>query len=440
MFIQNEKTMNRMFLRGKIATGIICAAIIFQACSVQKKISRSTTDILTSPALQAAHVGISIFEPATNTYWYDHQGDKFFVPASNTKIPTCYLGMKYLGDSLIGLRYQEVDSTIIIKPAGDPTFLMAEFKNQPTLDLLKKYRSIVFNTNIYTDHLGNGWSWNDYKEGYMAQRSDFPVYGNVARFTLDANGGISVSPSYFKSDLIVAAQVSNGFEIEKSWDRNDFVALPGSNKSATVPFNPNYRIVADILSDTLRIPVVVDNLGQLSNEKIIHSQPTDSMLKLMMHRSDNFYAEQTLLMVSNERLGEMNDYRIIDTTLKTDFADLPQKPRWVDGSGLSRYNLFTPKSMVAILNKMHNEFGMERIKAIFPTGGQGTISSYYKADSGYVYAKTGTLSGVVALSGFLITKKDKLLIFSVLVNNHQSSATDIRRAVEKFLTEIRNAQ
>ena len=49
-----------------------------------------------------------------------------------------------------------------------------------------------------------------------------------------------------------------------------------------------------------------------------------------------------------------------------------------DGSGLSRYNLFTPQDFVTILNKMKNEFGMERIKNIFPTGGAGTISSYYK--------------------------------------------------------------
>ena len=87
---------------------------------------------------------------------------------------------------------------------------------------------------------------------------------------------------------------------------------------------------------------------------------------------------------------------------------------------------------------MKKEFGMNRIKTIFPTGGEGTISTYYKADSGYIYAKTGTLSGVVALSGFMETKKGKLLIFSVLVNNHQASATEIRRAVEKFLQDVRS--
>ena len=90
-----------------------------------------------------------------------------------------------------------------------------------------------------------------------------------------------------------------------------------------------------------------------------------------------------------------------------------------------------------ILNKTKNEFGWDRIKNILPTGGTGTLSSYYKKDSSFIYAKTGTLSNNCALSGYLITKKGKLLIFSVLANNYISGATPVRRAVEKFLLAIR---
>ena len=79
----------------------------------------------------------------------------------------------------------------------------------------------------------------------------------------------------------------------------------------------------------------------------------------------------------------------------------------------------------------------ERIKTILPTGNDGTLEGLYKSEEGYIFAKTGTLSGVVALSGFLYTKKNKMLIFSILVNNHQASATQVRRAMEKFVRGLR---
>src|SRR4051812_30003942 len=76
------------------------------ACSPSKQIKKSAEkNVLKDSALQTAHVGISIFDPSSNKYLYNYQGDKYFVPASNTKLPTCYAAMKYLGDSLPGLRY-----------------------------------------------------------------------------------------------------------------------------------------------------------------------------------------------------------------------------------------------------------------------------------------------------------------------------------------------
>jgi D-alanyl-D-alanine carboxypeptidase/D-alanyl-D-alanine-endopeptidase (penicillin-binding protein 4) len=133
----------------------------------------------------------------------------------------------------------------------------------------------------------------------------------------------------------------------------------------------------------------------------------------------------------------MNIEKIIDTILSTDFKNLPQKPRWVDGSGLSRYNLFTPQDFVYILNKLNDEYGIERMKRIFATGNEGTLKGYYVADSNFIFAKTGTMSGVVALSGYLITKKNKLLCFSILANNHTTSAIALKKAIEQFLLGVR---
>ena len=439
--------------------------LIFTSCSVQQKISKSAKQVINDTSLLTAHVGISIYEPESGKYWYNYQGDKYFVPASNTKIPTCYAAMKYLGDSLIGLRYRIFsDSVVKIQSTGDPTFLHTDFLYQPGYTFLKKYKYIIFSGELFNeDFLGSGWTWNDYKNAYSAQRSDFPIYGNTVKFKWEDKNSISAKPEVFMKSVAIMEDLTTGFDIIKPWEDNKFLFLKGSEKSKEIPFRPDILSINSLLQDTLGSYVTtsfdkpgyaqstevtffaqgktikIPNQPATKNEKLyrLNSQPTDSLLKPLMHRSDNFFAEQSLLMVSNERLGIMSDEKIIDTLLKTDLKDLPQKPRWADGSGLSRYNLFTPQDFVAILNKMKNEFGMERIKVIFPTGGTGTISNYYKADSTFIFAKTGTLSGVVALSGFLYTKKGKLLIFSTLVNNHQASSTAVRRAVEKFIQGIR---
>ena len=170
---------------------------------------------------------------------------------------------------------------------------------------------------------------------------------------------------------------------------------------------------------------------------VMKSQPTDSILKKMMYRSDNFLAEQLLLMASNARLGYMSDEDFIDTILNTDLKDLPQQPQWIDGSGLSRYNLMTPQSLVYMINKMKDEFGLDRLKNIFITGGQGTLKNYFMDDSSFIFAKTGTLSNNCSLSGWIYTKKGNCYIFSVLANHYPGSSSPVRHAVEKFIGYIR---
>lgn len=423
----------------------LAASLFFYSCTVSKHLRVATPEqnLINDSSLLNAHIGIAVYDPATGQYLHNYQGHKYFVPASNTKIPTAYAAMKYLGDSIVGMRYAITDSQVFIKPSGDPTLLHRDYKRQPVVDFLKSTTKPLayVQPGWYTDVYGSGWSWNDFSAAYMAERSEMPVYGNTIVFTMDPKTKTVVGDiPFFRHTL--NEKVDPGttrLRIERRRLDNIFDVLPANSVFTRdeIPFRTidNSRLLEDTLD--IRWLVNVYPPTDLSYNKI-YSQHTDSLLKPLMHRSDNFFAEQALLMAANEFLGRMNESIIIDTLLKTDFKDLPHRPRWVDGSGLSRYNLFTPQDFISILNKMKNEFGMERIKEIFPTGNDGTLRNYYTADSGYIYAKTGTLSGVVALSGFLYTKKDKLLLFSVLVNNHQSSAPLIRRKVEKFLQSVRN--
>jgi D-alanyl-D-alanine carboxypeptidase/D-alanyl-D-alanine-endopeptidase (penicillin-binding protein 4) len=432
---------------------VAVAGFLLASCGIEKQIQRSAKRIvLENKALTTAHVGISIYEPAARRSWFDYQGDHYFVPASNTKIPTCYAAMKYLGDSLLSGFIKDSAGYLYVQPAGDPSFLHPEFAYQPLWSAMQNTSSKVM-LDLFSQHtisaFGSGWSWDDYDADYLAERSAFPIYGNLIRFQkfnnkLVATPSLALRPPYMNEAMMQLLGTEGKFSITRALDENKF-SLQRSNQNFTkvaIPFKTMNGVTAfQFLQDTLQRAgkgAEIRLVSQQNGGQPIYSIPTDSLLRPLMHRSDNFFAEQSLLMVSQQLFGYMNERKAIDSILRTDFADLPQRPRWADGSGLSRYNLFSPRDFVSILDKMQKEFGMERVKVIFPTGGEGTISSYYKQDSGFIYAKTGTLSGVVGFSGFLYTKKGKLLLFSTLINNHQASATEVRKAIEKFLQDVRD--
>ncbi len=435
---------------------VLMIAVLISACSTQKKAAvksawsfenAASSLVINDSNLLTAHIGISIYNPAENKYLYNYQGDKYFVPASNVKLFTCYAAMKNLGDSLVGLRYKNSGGDYLIQATGDPTFLHKDFKNHPVFNFLKSKPTLSLSTNNWHEKpLGFGWAWDDYNSDYMCERSPFPIFGNVVRFLKEAKGNaIKVLPSKFDSLIFNKKlfRINDSVQIQREFAENEFSVSKGASKfkSLEIPFvTHNFNVPLVLLNDTLKLRWPISEVSNWQEfprtSNIVYSQPTDSLLTPMMHRSDNFFAEQTLLMISNEKLGVMNDERIIDTLLKTDFKGLPQKPKWVDGSGLSRYNLITPQDFTWVLTQMKNNFSWKRITTILATGNEGTLTNYYKDLQGKLFAKTGTLSNQVALSGYLITKQNKTLVFSVLVNNHQTSATLVRRAVEKFLMGV----
>ena len=123
--------MHRILIFVSIVAGMI-------SCSPARYFTKSQQTLLGDTALAGAHVGISIYDPAVGKYLYNYQGDKYFVPASNTKLFTCYAAMKYLGDSLVAARYRHSEHSIYLEPSGDPTFLHPDFDHQPLFNLIKE--------------------------------------------------------------------------------------------------------------------------------------------------------------------------------------------------------------------------------------------------------------------------------------------------------------
>ena len=421
---------------------VVASAMILSACSVRQ----AQKTLLSAEGVKGAHIGIAIYNDTKGQWLTKYQSDHYFTPASNTKILATYLGLQFLGDSLPGWKMAENADTLFLMPLGDPSFMHPEFRYQPVVEIIKNTKKqvvIVGNNQDQFEIFGSGWSWADYDQDYQPERSRMPIYGNVVHFYQSNKKLDAIKPFYFFKDFDDLDKVG-----EKNWSRNRlgnrFFTTNENNKSKyfQVPFSqedmPMVKAL-ELLSDTLGKKISLQKNSSITSIpfKTIKTVPTDSLLKIMMLRSDNFYADQIVLMASEQLFGKMDDAALIDSAKKLFFADLPQKMRWADGSGLSRYNLNTPENYIAILQQMQAKFGEARVKNIFEKGGEGTISAYYKNFPGTMYAKTGTLGGQVALSGFIYTPKQQKLYFSVLVANHMSpTSTQVRRAVEAYLTKV----
>ena len=421
---------------------VVATVMILSACSVRQ----AQKILMSSEGVKGAHIGIAIYNDTKGQWLTKYQSDHYFTPASNTKILATYLGLQFLGDSLPGWKMAENADTLFLMPLGDPSFIHPEFRHQPVVDIIKNTKKqvvIVGNNQDQFEIFGSGWSWADYDQDYQPERSRMPIYGNVVHFYQSNKKLDAIKPFYFFRDYVDLDKVE-----EKNWTRNRtgnrFFTTNENNKSKyfQVPFSQEYApvlLAVGLLKDTLGKPISFQKNSTLpvNSYKTIKTVPTDSLLKIMMLRSDNFYADQIVLMASEQLFGKMDDAALIDSAKKLLFTNLPQRMRWVDGSGLSRYNLNTPENYIAILQQMQSKFGEARVKNIFEKGGEGTIAAYYKNFPGTMYAKTGTLGGQVALSGFIYTPKQQKLYFSVLVANHMSpSSTQVRRAVEAYLTRV----
>ena len=425
----------------------ILLVVFLSSCSSSQKLSSEINETLEEfPAFDTGFSGVMVYDPVAEKVVYEHNASKYFTPASNTKLFTFYAGLKLLRDSIPGMEYVVKNDSLIFRGTGDPSFLYDDMESTAVLDFLKARNEALFYVPpvFRESHFGPGWSWDDYNYYYSVERSAMPLYGNYALFTSNSEGEAPAAKPFYFTKFLRKDSLASGdnFRVVRDRDQNIFRyhAPPASDKrSRIVPFVTSDEMVTNLLSDTLQNPVKIlpPKKADFSNSKVVYSIPSDSLYKRMLQVSDNFIAEQILLMSS----------KIIADTLKADIAiefmkenhlqDLPDEVIWVDGSGLSVYNKFTPRSVVKLLEKISEEVPQKRLFELLPAGGEsGTIRNFYKADEPYVFAKTGTISNVHALSGYLKTKSGKVLIFSFMNNNYTVPSAEIKAGMELILRNI----
>ncbi|WP_233530506.1 D-alanyl-D-alanine carboxypeptidase/D-alanyl-D-alanine-endopeptidase [Gelidibacter salicanalis] len=378
--------------------------------------------------------GLMVYNPRTKDTVYNYNANRYFTPASNTKIFTLYTALQYLPAEIPALKYALAQDTLIVKGTGDPTFLHPYFKDSTALNFFRSFKAVKLVIDNYdNEKFGPGWAWEDYDMYYSPERSAFPMYGNVA--TISNTGQLKTYPEFLKgktsySDL-------NG---RRDFNTNTFFYKVTRKDTIEVPFVVDSTLVKQLWDDL--IPGKVENIPNttIKTDQILYSVASDSVYKRMMQVSDNFIAEQLLILASSTVSDTLDADSVRKSILDNQLNDLKQKPYWVDGSGLSRYNLFTPLSFVQVLEKLYTEIPHERLFNFFPVGGKsGTIKAWYAGETTpYVYAKTGTVGNVHCLSGYLLTNSGEVLIFSFMNNNYRTSTSKIKEQMQTVLEYLRD--
>ena len=434
-----------------------------------------------SPILRQHQVGLSLAYADSAQPFYGSQEAKYFTPASTMKLFSFYAGLHLLADSLPSLRYFSRRDTLFFQGTGDPTLLHGDVPSRRAFEFLRlrPEKTLAYCDIACVSPFGPSWAWDDFGYYFQPERGAFPIYGHTVRFygaapvpapapapvkpsagtgraaaapsALPAAARVRVLPRYFAPLAGPAAAslrtpgLDEDTHVLRAPLENRFSVLPFTKKWVDeTPFITSRGLLLRLLGDTLRratSSAAWRPRSRLDSIRTLPGLPVDSLYRRMLRVSDNFLAEQLLLMCST-KIGNhdsLSTGRAIRYAQARFLKGLPDPVYWADGSGLSRLNLLTPRTLTGLLLRLHQEVPEARLLSLLAAGGgQGTLRRrYHDAAGPWVWGKTGTLSNNLNVCGYLRTGSGRLLAFSFMNNNHVAESGDLRNEVERVLRQVR---
>lgn len=381
--------------------------------------------------------GFLLYDLDSGRVVFEKNSHQRFIPASTIKLLTGYAALVVLQDSTQTLRYLSSGDTLKIWGSGDPSWNYKEFAQPDFQKIIGKHKVVQFSdANQVSPSYGYGWQWDDYYFDYAAERSSLPIYGNLVQVE-KIGDSLRLFPDYFQAQL--QSSTKEFKELTRDFHSNTFFYNPTSYRGREnyIPFLVQPELLVQLASRETGLPWIY----KAEPLPAIHQQWRASallpILKEMMLMSDNFLAEQLLFMVSDKLFQTLDTDRALDYLIKTELADLPDSPKWVDGSGLSRHNLLTPRSLVGVFEKLNRLLPREQLLELLATGGKtGTLKNTFQAAQPYIFAKTGSMSHSYNLAGLVQTKSGKTYAFAFMNTNFPSSVSTVRKEVEKVMLQV----
>lgn len=439
------------------------------------QIPSSIEKIINSPTFERMRWGILIKNLSSDETLYSWDAQKYFIPASTTKILTTAAAWQKLGkDFRIRTSIHQGDEgNFYLVGRGDPSFNNAQLTALAQKLQQRGIRSInkliVDNSYFQGEYIDSSWQWEDIQADYGAPVNSLIVNENTGILTLDPNKiGEKLNITWSNDIELYSAIENNSITVAENEPR--FVQVTRDLKGQVLKIDGKLPINSP--SQTIRLSVVdpIDNflknlrltwskvgitIGEIQpvfesqHYKIAEQKPEiavvesltlPDLLKQVNRNSNNLYAESLLRHLGNSESTNKNEttvnqgLKILKTTL-SEWGIEPNTYMIVDGSGLSRKNLISPEALVKTLQVMAKSPDANLFRASLATGGiNGTLKNrFLKTPAwGIVQGKTGSMTGVISLSGYINVPNYDDLVFSMIVNQSQQPSA-VRKAMDEII-------
>ncbi|AEB27580.1 D-alanyl-D-alanine carboxypeptidase [Francisella cf. novicida Fx1] len=419
--------------------------------------------------LQSAQIAVKIINSEKNTVILSKNADKNFIPASNTKLLTGIAGLLFLGKDFrfeTKLYYDKINNQSIdnlyIDFSGDPSFTREDL-HKLLISLHKKniknIKNIYF-VNRYFEGRDTPINQSNTSSifGYGAPSSIYNLNENAITLqlipqsnTFEVSQSVGEKINFINKIFIASAEQLKTCQFNAYYKDNTLV-LSGCLPSNSYTFSfaiedPQQQMQQAVLAELAQLKISLDtqikttnklpdNLTLLAKHK---SADLTQLLKHMLVTSDNLYAQtitRTIGYYYNQVGSIVSGKNAIIKILKTKLNLDTDSIQIEDGAGMSENNLLSADFIVSLLQKISQNKNFKILKCLLPIYGEtGTLKNRSsKLLKGKVFAKTGTETTAVALSGYLYAN-NKQYIFSILVNNLKNSQKSSALALEKDLLE-----
>ncbi|WP_341730432.1 D-alanyl-D-alanine carboxypeptidase/D-alanyl-D-alanine-endopeptidase [Microcoleus sp. EPA2] len=417
--------------------------------------------------------GILIQPLSSTTTLYSRDAQKYFIPASNVKLLTTAAALQKLGaDFRIETSvYSGENGNLYIAGRGDPS--LAEAQLQDLAQQLKRRGISQVNELIGDDSYFQGnavhpnWEWEDAQAGYGAPINSLMFNQNAIELILSPQAiGQPLKVTFAQPKLTNQWRIENK-SVTVGQNESEFIEVGRDFGQPMLQVRGNLRVGAESESAYVAVvnpahhflqqfqqsleaegiavkqALVVSNSRNLTQKlATIESPPMAELVKETNRESNNVYAEVLLRLlgkVTGKMPGPQEDTMEVGLQeLKTTLTQLGVNPDsyvLVDGSGLSRHNLISPEALVQTLRLMANSPLGSVYRASLPVAGEsGTLKNRFNTPNRVILqAKTGTLSSVAALSGYVEVPNYEPLVFSIMVNQSDRSAAQVRAAIDEIV-------